>query len=116
MMRKIKAVRVLGGLALLGLTELAVVAGMALTTAAPAQAQFFEPRYQRQRSGGFFDGGDFGFGVVFFQQGFGLVGEGGSEAAGVAGLSEGFGGLDEQSERLVMIAGTCVEAAEIIFH
>ncbi len=56
MMRKIKAVRVLGGLALLGLTELAVVAGMALTTAAPAQAQFFEPRYQRQRSGGFFDG------------------------------------------------------------
>lgn len=56
MMRKIKATKYLGGLALLGLVEVAVVAGIALVTAQPAQAQFFEPRYQRPRGGGFFDG------------------------------------------------------------
>ncbi|WP_210209490.1 SGNH/GDSL hydrolase family protein [Undibacter mobilis] len=53
-----KAVRFLGGLALLGLAELAAVAFTGLTMVQPAQAQFFEPRYpslQRQRGGGFFD-------------------------------------------------------------
>lgn len=56
MMRKFKALRLLGGLALLGLAEIAVLGGIALITAQPADAQFFEPRYQRPRGGGFFDG------------------------------------------------------------
>ncbi len=56
MMRKFKALRVFGGLALLGLAEVAALGGIALITAQPAQAQFFEPRYQRPRGGGFFDG------------------------------------------------------------
>lgn len=55
MMREIKALRLLGGLALLGLAEVAVLGGIALITAQPAEAQFFEPRYQRPRGGGFFD-------------------------------------------------------------
>lgn len=56
MMRKTKAL--LGRLALLGLVEVVAVAGIALTTAGPAQAQFFEQRYpslSRPRGGGFFD-------------------------------------------------------------
>jgi hypothetical protein len=55
MMRKFKALRLLGGLALLGLADVAALGGIALFTAQPAQAQFFEPRYQRPRGGGFFD-------------------------------------------------------------
>lgn len=55
MMRKLKALRLLGGLALLGLAEVAALGGIALITARPAEAQFFEPRYQRPRGGGFFD-------------------------------------------------------------
>lgn len=56
MMRKTKAVRSLGALAVLALAEIASVAGFSLSTVEPAQAQFFEPRYQRPRGGGFFDG------------------------------------------------------------
>ncbi|HWK96747.1 MAG TPA: DUF459 domain-containing protein [Pseudolabrys sp.] len=54
-MRKFKALRLLGGLALLGLAEVAALGGIALISARPAEAQFFEPRYQRPRGGGFFD-------------------------------------------------------------
>lgn len=55
MIRKIDVAQRLGGLALLGLVEVAALAGTVLISAQPAQAQFFEPRYQRPRGGGFFD-------------------------------------------------------------
>jgi len=56
MMRELKALRLLGGLAVLGLAEVTALGGIALMSAQPAEAQFFEPRYQRPRGGGFFDG------------------------------------------------------------
>ena len=58
MKRNAKILRMLTGLAVLALAEAAALAGVAMLSATPAQAQFFEPRYpslQRQRGGGFFD-------------------------------------------------------------
>ena len=55
MTRKSKILPMLVGLGALALAEGATLAGFALIAATPAQAQFFEPRYQRQRGGGFFD-------------------------------------------------------------